>query len=256
MNHNTRSAASGLTAALALLLLVGCNGGTRDVTTLKENETGGLVLTINPFSRVYALEVLTTDPTAGCASLPDAHEQFENAEIPQTAVGGQDPDSENCGNGCVPWCDAPTWSAPRYTRPVSEESSTFTLSDASATWTMTVLNLYAPRTVVLAQAATVHLGDTVNMTWSPATDVVKAPNQITVSLLNGDGSLNSWPSIVGTYDAGAISFVVPSDRPAGQYLISLEGVPTPAVSVCSGPADCWVGVSDNWSTPTFMITVE
>ncbi len=135
---------------------------------------------------------------------------------------------------------------------VSGPTNELRVTDGETTFRVVIENLFAPRTVV-ASPTEVKPGDTVTLTWTPATDTVAPKGDVGLELKAGDKRAVIKRTAI-TFAPGSLSFVVPEGL-EGDVTIAVFGTAAvqPAVTTCEGATTC--GVSREYDVPPVTIRV-
>ena len=155
-------------AAVAVLLAIGACGDRE--TLLKDAPLTAFVWS-HPDLNAPQIS-LSVDAGPPCPVFPNVRATQDGVKLLQSTQGGLQPMGYDAFGNPVDGCSAPTW----LMAPVESASTTFVLSDDSATVTAELENagddggitLVTPRVAVALQ------GERVEFDWTPATDVLHA----------------------------------------------------------------------------------
>jgi len=127
------------------------------------------------------------------------------------------------------------------------------VSDGETTWRVGISDVFSPR-VATGPTTEIAAGDTVTLTWSPATDVVAAQGDIGLELVAGAKRVVVKRKDL-TFAAGSLSFTMPPGI-SGDVTLSVYGTAAlqPAITSCDGPTTC--GVSREYDVPPIVLKVK
>jgi hypothetical protein len=252
-----------LALSVAFVASAGC--GPSQPTTLKSAASAGVILEIGNSLGVdtIVLEEVTPDQESDCPTLPHVKATDDGVTMPQELAGewvSAAPvcPTGTCGTGCF---SNATWTLSNGTH-ADEPITTFVLSDSSATWTVGVAHLYAPRTLQLSSATPVASPGTLSLTWSVPSDVVNPQDDLSnaagfglvdggpVTLSNG----MVWSTAAIQYANGIVSISLPAGVPSGSYVVQVDPFALALVTTCTGPSSCAAATSQLTLSPvTFTV---
>lgn len=108
----------------------------------------------------------------GCPIFPKVRASQDGVELTQLSPGGLQPVAFDAFGATAEVCSSPAW----LTVPAASASTTFVLTDDTATVTAQLENLSADAglTLVAPKVAVALQGERVELDWTPATDVLHA----------------------------------------------------------------------------------
>jgi hypothetical protein len=216
-----------------------CGGGGPTELSRASDAGMGLALQvfISPDNTQSVLVNFWSIESTYCPNL-EATAEINGVVIPVETNGEtRQPSLSQCLKGfCNASCVPNRWAADSTPIPSDSALSTLTILGGGDVWAMVVPHLYAKRALHL-ETPTLHPGDTLHFTWSPATDHI---DFCSVSTAPEDSSFNIPEATADT------RFVLPADLDAGQYTVFCSTEPT--VAACDGPAFCQFGLNNNSSS--------
>jgi hypothetical protein len=242
---------TGCSALLAAVAAVGCGSSPQKTSTLATWSKAQLVIQLDYAPQGTALQSvsasLNNDFLAG--GIVRAGFGALGADVKAT-IDGLPMDVVSHGSDAGEWPIFRRAVGSGFPNPAAASSS-IVLTDASGTVTMQVASLFAPRTFAMTAPAggAIHAGDAVQLTWSPATDVL---DPLSVTLVGtaghcgkqvvptGASSFNPTLEAPGLAASGAIiSFPVPPDWTCtGPAFLQPTIGALPEVTTCAGVGEC------------------